>query len=562
MNKNEKMFSIMLRNANYFKVLKINKNINKINKNKYNTTTTSNIINEYNKLAKRQAIINTEIQLNKANSLYNRNNDFKKYKEYNTTGVLSNNNKNINNKKLFKKKLNRDMYHNLIKSQNLSNNQNYFYNDDTDHSSMETIKKILYSTDNKEVKNEKLNNLLQTTKLKEFPNLKQIINNLKKKNQKNEITLEQKKNSNNNDNNKIEGYSNKVNKKNGNNLLNKKLLNGINNKLSLKTNNPISLQSMKYLKTNNNYDFDNIDNSINISDEFNSILEEKDNIDFNNNIYNSNNNKYTFRKIHNNINININNNSNKNKNCNDIIPNIQINNRGILNNNKSISNNYSDIDNDNFDNEYIRIKKKDYFDLQEKIKELTEEIKNKNILINEYSDLAKKSKKKFELLVTNNNKVIEKIKKEANKQNLIYKSKILSLEKEKKNLFNKYLENKNYKEFLEGLLFNQNNFDDNIKIKNLEEIVKKLINDISGMKIELENKATENEKLKKIIIKYKDSKSFRAISNPRKNINFLEEALKIGIKNKKINENKNKNVEFSSNINLKSKIDFDKEIKS
>ena len=145
---------------------------------------------------------------------------------------------------------------------------------------------------------------------------------------------------------------------------------------------------------------------------------------------------------------------------------------------------------------------------------------------------------------------------------MIYKSKILSLEKEKKNLFNKYLENKNYKEFLEGLLFNQNNFDDNIKIKNLEEIVKKLINDISGMKIELENKATENEKLKKIIIKYKDSKSFRAISNPRKNINLLEEALKIGIKNKKINENKNKNVEFSSNINLKSKIEFDKEIKS
>ena len=94
------------------------------------------------------------------------------------------------------------------------------------------------------------------------------------------------------------------------------------------------------------------------------------------------------------------------------------------------------------------------------------------------------------------------------------------------------MENKKYTDFLEVLLFNQKNTEiwessegnqdlgihnETKKIRNFEEIVKKLMNDIAIMKVELENKNKENEKLKTIIIKYKDNRNYRAINNPRKN---------------------------------------------
>ena len=45
------------------------------------------------------------------------------------------------------------------------------------------------------------------------------------------------------------------------------------------------------------------------------------------------------------------------------------------------------------------------------------------------------------------------------------------------------------------------------------------MNDIMKLKIELENKKKDNEKLKNIILKYKESRSYRAISNPNKILN-------------------------------------------
>ena len=205
----------------------------------------------------------------------------------------------------------------------------------------------------------------------------------------------------------------------------------------------------------------------------------------------------------------------------------------ILNKNFTSLNNNLDIDSFGSNN-YEIDNNNDIFHLKEKIKELTEEINNKNLLINEYSTLARKSKIKFEELIIHNKKKIEEIKKENKKQNMLYKSKIIEIEKERKNILNKYLENKKYTDFLETLLFtsknvenisnlnNINNSGENKKIKNMEEILKKLLNHLSIMKNELENKRKDNEKLKKIIIKYKNSKTYRAISNPRRNNDIFE----------------------------------------
>ena len=57
---------------------------------------------------------------------------------------------------------------------------------------------------------------------------------------------------------------------------------------------------------------------------------------------------------------------------------------------------------------------------------------------------------------------------------------------------------------METLLLNYNEkenlYYENNKMNNFEESVKKLINDISVLKNELENKSKENKKLKNIIV--------------------------------------------------------------
>ena len=573
MKKNRKLESKILRNNNYLNTIRnFRANTSNLSKIKYDASKASNIINEYKKLSKSK--INSDVKLNKTNSLYNRANTVNKNKNYVNEKILFNK-KKLNNNTI--KNNNNNIY---IKNQNISSKQNNIYNDDSDHSSMETIRKILYSTDNKkESKKDNLNSkILKSTKINNYPNINKIFNNLKIVNQNEEKKITSiEHNINNNNNSKksdiiqIDSYNKKKNFTNGNKIIDKNLLNRINKELNL---NPkrLALQSMKFIKTNNNYDFDNNDNSINLTDEFDNIREENNNIS-NNKIFNQNNNNYTYRKINNNINININNNNIKNikKKFNNKIQNLKISNKNQLTNN-NLPNKYIDIDENFLDsNDNNSVEKSDeIFILQEKIKELKEEINNKNILINEYSTLAKKSKLKFEQLIIHNKKVIQELKNDNNKQLLIYKSKIVKIEKERQNIMNKYLENKKYNDFLEGILFsknedneinNINNLDEKRKIKYLEEIIKKLLNNISKIKIELENKNKENEKLKNIIIKYKDNKSYRAISNPRKNTNIFDEDKNIRLIMKNIkngNDNKNKNKDLSTNISLTSKNFFNK----
>ena len=265
-----------------------------------------------------------------------------------------------------------------------------------------------------------------------------------------------------------------------------------------------------------------------------------------NNIYQNNKNNYNVRKINNNIYININNNKTDKKKLNNNNKNyIKRYNSGDLDSNflniSGIKNDTDDLDNN------------DIFYLKEKIRELTEEINNKNILINEYSNLTRKSKIKFEQLMMYNTRKMEQIQKEAKKQSMLYRAKIINIDKEKKNILNKYLENKQYTEFLEGLLFNGtspdnngNSNDENKKIKNLENIIKNLMTNVSVMKVELDKKNKDNERLKNMIIKYKDNKNFRAISNPRKNINIMEQMKDVHSKSKNFNMSKNK--ELSSNL--------------
>ena len=546
MKKNVTTISMLLRNNDYLNTLKnFTKKDDNLEQIKYDLSTTSNIINEYKKLSKAN-LINSEFKLNKANSLYNRNNTISKDKQSINTGFFS-----CKNKKLMKKKLNSNIFNNINKKRNISiNNMNNFYNDDSSHSSMETIKKILYSTDNKtELKKDNINNILKNSKFNSnIPNL-DIFNNLNKTTKSKEKEKEKEKEINKDSYNK----KTKINLKNSN-IIDKDLINRINNELTLNAR-KVELKSMKILKTNNNkynYDCDN-DDSINISDEFKDIIKEKNN---------NNNKNYTFRKIHNNINININNNTNNNgKKSKNKINNIKSDIKEI---NKNKFKNIYLKDNINFYTTNIqddKNKNDDIFYLKEKIKELNDEIKNKNILINEYSNLAIKSKIKFEQLMTNNKNKIEQIRKDNKKQNMLYKSKIISLEKEKQNFLNKYLENKKYTDFLEQVLFNQNNLENgnNVEENKKVEIIKKLMNDIMKLKIELENKKKDNEKLKNIILKYKESTSYRAISNPKKNINNINAFERI--KNNGLatiydsHENKK---EFTTNLNKIMKIILNK----
>ena len=189
--------------------------------------------------------------------------------------------------------------------------------------------------------------------------------------------------------------------------------------------------------------------------------------------------------------------------------------------------------------------------------------------------MAGNSKIKFEQLIEHNNKIIENIKRESKKQIMIYKNKILSLEKEKQNILNKYNENKKYSEFLENLFFekenlnepdknNGANLDKNNQIKKLEYIIKKLVNDIANMRTDIKNKNEDNDKLRNIIFRFKknlNSVSYKTMNNSGKNIltnfNLNSNANTIELSKyekllKKMGEENIKNKKISKNLSQKS----------
>ena len=268
MKKNGKKYSIMLRNNNLFfdntytsKLKALNFNLNKL---KSEIAAKINIRNEYKKSSNKK-FLNSEIKVNNTSSFYNKNKTFNKEKESANNVFLNNksNTKNLN-----------DIF-NLAKSQNLNgvntrNDHNNFFNEDTDHSSMETIRKILYSTDNKtEEKEDNINNILRSTELTDLHNLKGLFK--KDKKTKNNPAIIEKKNTNIN-NHITNGYKyiENCNTLKTNKLIDKNILKNLNKELTIKANKK-PLKSMKFLKTNNNYDYDNNDNSFNISDEFKDI---------------------------------------------------------------------------------------------------------------------------------------------------------------------------------------------------------------------------------------------------------------------------------------------------
>ena len=563
----------MLRNQ-YFKAsLNLNNKIKNLDKEKYDSTST-NILNEYKKL-KESDCFNSDIKLSNTASIYTKN-IFNNNRKTPIDGVAS-------TQKYYKKKINNNFYiHNKSRpksiqiNSNISNkiidakndNKNIIPNDDTDHnSSMETIKNILYNTEindeHKEVKNNNITNddknnkklpgLFKSTKIEEMPDEKVLFpNHFKKINiRRNERNISPLFKTDDNDSIQNENIRESKN-------IRKNIYNKINKNLTFHTKYG-TLNSMKIIANNNNYDYDNdiFDIKYNtINDDFKKISEEKDDLLISNDRIpylksriNSNNNNYRVRKINNNINININNNNN-NKIDNQI-------------NNINYTSRFTNIDNDsifcmkdqnnlNFDNCVY---------LKQKIKELTEEINNKNILINEYSTLAKQSKSKFEQLIEHNKKRISEMEEEAKKQNNILNLKINNLEKEKQDLLKKEKENQKYISFLEMLLFddNKNNNindkkDENCD-KNFEEILQIKVNDIKKLQKELENKNEENEKLKNIIIKIKKNQTFRAdraVSNPRKNIIEIENKIKKELKSD--NNNKNGNNKKKMHISLNQNI--------
>ena len=590
MKKNEK-FSLILKNnnSNYFKLNNYNTSKNRekkkisLNNMKYNISTGSNIING-NLNFTQERLLNSNKKLNKINTIFNNKNNLINHSKKPNQNRISLNKNNFNEKKII-----RNVYNNTIKDNfsyiNIKNkkdnndNNDIIYNDDTDRSSMETIKKILYSTDNKkkEKKNRNNNNFIRSTQLSGLPSLKDMLNNfnistgnkignltpLKEINIPNEI-----------DNN----YLKKIIYINKNRSINENIFKRINNEFKPYRRKDAP-NSMKLIKTSINND------NINISEN----KKEKYNINSINNMLNNYNN--LVKKLYNNME-----NDNKNKNSvenynSKIFPNkknylsrnsnIGINQNLEDLNNIKISNNLTNKDNindkDKTDNENITNNSinNNVVYLKAKIKILTEEIKHKNAVIREYSILAGNSKIKFEQLIEHNNKIIENIKRESKKQIMIYKNKILSLEKEKQNILNKYNENKKYSEFLENLFFekenlnepdknNGANLDKNNQIKKLECIIKKLMNDIANMRTDIKNKNEDNDKLRNIIFRFKknlNSVSYKTMNNSGKNIltnfNLNSNANTIELSKyekllKKMGEENIKNKKISKNLSQKS----------
>ena len=567
----------MLRNQYFKGPLNLNNKIKFIEKEKYDTTST-NILNEYRKL-KESDCFNSDIKLSKTTSIYTKN-IFNKNRKAPIIGEA-------HNQKYYKKKINNNFYINsksrpksIQLNNNISNklieakndNKNIIPNDDTDHnSSMETIKNILYNTEIKDETNEVKNNnntnddnnknkmpgLFKSTKMEEMPDEKVLFpKHFKKINiRRNERNISPlfKTDDNDNDNDSIQKDNIRESKN-----IRKNIYNKINKNLTFQTKYG-ALNSMKIITNNNNYDYDNdiFDIKYNtITDDFKKISEEKEDMLISNDRtpylksrINNNNNNYRVRKINNNINININNNNN-NKIDNQI-------------NNINYTSRISNIDNDSLfclkDQNKLNFDNREY--LKQKIKELTEEINNKNILINEYSTLAKQSKSKFEQLIEHNKKRISEMEEEAKKQNNILNLKINNLEKEKQDFLKKEKENQKYISFLEMLLFddnknnNINDKKDENNDKNFEEILQIKVSDIKKLQKELENKNEEIEKLKKIIVKLKNNQIFRAdraISNPRKNIIEIENKIKKELKsdNNKKNDNNKKKMHISLNQNI------------
>ena len=597
MKKDGKLYTIMLRNHYINTALNSESQLNYFDKQQLdNISTSANIINEYKKF-KKSNCFNSDIKLSKTTSIYTKNTSNKEKVPVPTSIFPT--------KKYFKKKVNYNFYiHNKsrAKSNQLSNisnnniieekseNKNIIFSDDTDHnSSMETIKNILYNTEcikderseEKNKKEEKVENnipdLIQSDKLNEneddndndmldekilFPKIFKKINNRKSCKENSRIFKNIDDEFVNKENN-IENIEGKENRKN--------LVNKINKNLTFQTK-YATLNSMKKIKNENNYDYDYdiFDNKYNtINDEFRNMLDEKEanyngKVFKNKNIINGKNNNYSVKKINNNINININNNNN-NKIDN------QINNINYTSRYQNMGTEHLfDLkERNNFDYE-------EYFSMKQKIKELTEEINNKNILINEYSTLAKESKSKFEQLIEHNKKKISELKEEAKKQNNQLNTKINNLEKEKQDLLKKEKENQKYISFLEMLLFDDNKNDNNGNNANngtsdkkeeninekFEEILQMKVNDIKKLNKELENKNEENEKLKSIIAKYKNIKVIknvrsnnRAISNPRKKDLKIEKRMNREIIRDKNNDNEKdiSVLSLSRNTNLKSK---------
>ena len=511
--------------------------------------------------------LNPDLNLNKANSLNNQINISSQIKNIFSLEIKpKNNNINIKNKinnnnnynNFDKNEVNNDLINqnpnnnsnnnneNIIGNNN--NNNNNINNDDSDHSSMETIKKILYSTGNR--KERKKNDILKNEEFREIPNLNNMLfssNNLSKKREGTLTPLNLNKN-------EIGSrYLKKINMQNGNKVTNKNLFYKINKELKLNKRNG-ALNSMKSLKSNN-YKFENNNSSANNIDIIKKNIEEKNNMNYINKISNNN---FSSVKLNNNLNIDISNNNNRSSKGNKLYNNkfTYINYTSRYDNkNKNILGNFiikknNDLLNNNENKKSTNIgtdKNNDIFYLKEKIKKLTEEIKTKDLLINEYSSLAKESKGKFKQLFIQNKINIEKIKKESKREVMLYKSKLNVVEKEKQNIYNKYLENKKYVEVLEKILFenvnlinsDNNNYynynynynfnDEENRIKNFEVVIKKLMNDISRMKIEIKNINKDNQKMRNILLKYKTNKHYRAISNPRRNASTIDQIKEINV---------------------------------
>ena len=133
---------------------------------------------------------------------------------------------------------------------------------------------------------------------------------------------------------------------------------------------------------------------------------------------------------------------------------------------------------------------------------------------------------------------------------ILLRTKLYNMEKEKNDLYKKYIKDKEYINLIQNLLYeklNQNNLlNEKLNTQNLKSIIKKLLGDISELKLELNSKNEENEKLRNILIQ-NDNKTYRNINS--KNISNNIDQVKI--KKRSNNENNQRLSHLNTSVKTK-----------
>ena len=136
--------------------------------------------------------------------------------------------------------------------------------------------------------------------------------------------------------------------------------------------------------------------------------------------------------------------------------------------------------------------------LRQKIIELKKEINKKNILINEYTELTKESKKKFQQIILMNKQKSFNISQKYSKIIQKYKDELNKVMKQNKDLVKENNDIKNYNKALEDIIIKLNCVKENENKNNNEEngkVIKKLLEENLSLKKQIKGNSKDMNNL-------------------------------------------------------------------